>query len=172
MTQSKPGPSITPSPEVQVVSRSSLSPLVKVYQSPQFQSAWDNDVKFQVARNLLRLRRFRNMSQAKVAKEMGTSQSALARIEAAEENITLGTLQRLIAALRGRLQISIAPEEMPVQSRRPWWEVYQSGTFSTTGWDLVWGAYRQVGTTEQIAFGLERDNGKTLMLTEATTNSI
>jgi transcriptional regulator with XRE-family HTH domain len=108
------------------------------------------------------------MSQAEVAEKMNTSQSAVARIEGAEENITLSTLQRLIVALKGRLQISIGPEEMRLARRRPWWEICELST-SNKGWSFVGGAYRQVGTTEQVILGFQKENGKKFLLTEGTT---
>ena len=117
MTKSKPHTPVLPP----------ASPhLTKLYQSPEFQLELDNDVAFHIARNVLRLRRLRGMSQDKVAKEIATSQSALARIESAQENITLSTLQHLVIALKGRFQVSIAPAEMSFQRSKAWWEVYDA----------------------------------------------
>jgi hypothetical protein len=99
---------------------------------------------------------------------MGTSQSAIARIEGAEENITIGTLQRLLGALKGRLQVSIAPEEMHIARPRPWWEMYDVSV-SNRGWNLVAGAFRQIGTTEQVVLGFQKGQAKSLMLTETTS---
>ena len=52
---------------------------------------------------------------------MGTSQSAIARIEAGEENITLATLERLVKTLKGRFLVSIQPEEFPFIRPKEWW---------------------------------------------------
>jgi transcriptional regulator with XRE-family HTH domain len=164
MTLSKRGRSTKRSLEAQVVSRSSPSPLAKTYKSSAFQLEWDNDVAFHVAQNLLRLRRFRRMSQSKVARDMGTSQSALARIESAQENFTLSTLHRLIKALRGRFHVSISPEEMDFRSRSPWWEVYDT---STSGWSLVGSLANQTATTDQLLVGFQRPRQATTQIAEA-----
>jgi transcriptional regulator with XRE-family HTH domain len=154
---------MTISPEAQVVSRSSSSPLAKLYQTPEFQIAWQNDVPLQVARNVLRLRRFRNMSQHRVAAAMGTSQSALARIESGQENITLQTLGRLISALHGRLQLSIQPAELPVHTQRSWWELYETRHVST-GWVLQGALSGQTATSDLLILGLERQRNQTTLV--------
>jgi transcriptional regulator with XRE-family HTH domain len=148
---------MTTSQDALVLSRPSPSPLTKVYQSPEFRIEWDNDVAFHVARNVVRLRRLRKMSQTRVANEMRTSQSAVARIESAQENITLSTLQRLIVALKGRLQISISPEEMQLPQLSQWWEMADTkNASSTTQWDVKAVLYKQTAETEQLVVGLER----------------
>ena len=119
--------SLTKFGPAEVVLRSSSSPLAKVYETDEFKTEWDNSVNFHVARNLLHLRRFRKMSQSAVGKIMGTSQSAVARIESAQENITLATLERHIAALKGKFHVSIEPEEHKTHFPDLWWEVTQSG---------------------------------------------
>jgi len=101
------------------------------------------------------LRRFRGMSQSAVATAMGTSQSAVARIEGAQENITLDTLQRLIVTLKGRFYVSINPQECPVQQKRPWWELVGSPTAGNP-WSLVGYATRRSTLGDQLILGLER----------------
>jgi len=73
------------------------------------------------------------MSQDALAREAGTSQSAIARIEAGEENITLDTLGRLVGALKGRLSISIPPRE---KAGKPsvWWGGKNE---SANAWNVV-----------------------------------
>ena len=75
----------------------SNSLLGEVYKTKEFQKEWANDVRFHVARNLLYLRKFRRKSQATVAKAVGTSQSAIARIETAQENATLDTVDWVVS---------------------------------------------------------------------------
>ena len=106
-----------------VVSRSLSSPLTEIYKRKEFQTAWDNSAAFHVARNIIHLRRRRKMSQAELAAAIQTSQPAIARIECGEGNVTLGTLERIANALSGRIQISIAPQELKSIRSRPWWEV-------------------------------------------------
>lgn len=118
----KPVVSTTVSVPAEVLSRPLNSLLAEVYKTEEFKNEWANDVRFHVARNLLHLRRFRKMSQTAVANTVGTSQSAVARIESAQENITLDTLQRFIVAMKGRLDISIPPQEYSAPPKRLWWD--------------------------------------------------
>lgn len=83
----------------------------------------DNDVFLRVAENLIYLRRYRGLTQHDVARRMETSQAAVARIEGARENITLRTFEKALAALRGRLQLSIAPAEVHLPVLPDWWEL-------------------------------------------------
>ena len=53
---------------------------------------------------LQQLREARDISQEEVARTMGISQAALSRLEH-RLNITIGTLQRYIEALGGRLEV-------------------------------------------------------------------
>jgi transcriptional regulator with XRE-family HTH domain len=144
--------------EPRVVSDGSPSQLEKLYETDEFRLAWENSVKFQLSRQLLYLRRFRDWSQARVAREMGSSQSAVARIESGEENVTADTLERHIKALKGRFSVSIAPQEMPLPRWKPWWEVAaESGTSSsTTDWRVLFLAWRSDGATERVAAVLGR----------------
>jgi transcriptional regulator with XRE-family HTH domain len=153
-TQATPvrrGASQTAFGQAEVLSRPSSSPLADIYKTEEFQNEWGNNVRFHVARNLLHLRRYRRMSQSSVAATAGTSQSAIARIESAQENITVDTMERLIVALRGRFHISICPLEWPPLQPMPWWESADSPTWTLVNW-----TGRITGLTEQIILGLER----------------
>ncbi len=109
-------------PEVVVRSHSS-SPIKQAFRDNlDLALAWDNNVGFHVARNLLLLRKYREESQAAVAASAGTSQAKVARIESAIENITLKTLQKLITALGGRFKVSISPREVAIPFCPDWWE--------------------------------------------------
>ena len=117
--QSQPGSAMTNEPAV--VSDGSRSPLDEAIDDPKLRLAWDNDVRFHISRHLLHLRRFRKMSQTTLATKVGTSQSAIARIESGEENATETTVERIITALDGRFLVSIAPAEYPVWAPTIWW---------------------------------------------------
>jgi len=99
------------------------------------------------------------MSQSSVAKAMGTSQSAIARIESAQENITLDTLRRLVVVLRGRFDVSIPPEECAATRLYTWWQG------AASQWSVVGVVGRQLHQTEQVIVGLERPNGSVLTAT-------
>ncbi|MGN6594220.1 MAG: helix-turn-helix domain-containing protein [Terriglobales bacterium] len=102
--------------------QNSPSPLLDLYQSPEFQLQWDNQVAYHISDNLLHLRLFRGMSQAEVAANAQTSQPAVARVESGDANVTLSTLQRLVEALQGRFLVSIEPAECPALRLAHWWD--------------------------------------------------
>lgn len=94
------------------------------------------------------------MSQASVAQAVGTSQSAIARVESAQENITLDTLQRIVAALKGRFHVATPPQEIAPKPARAWWD---STRVPVTGsWTIVGYATRHVTGADQVVVGLER----------------
>ena len=65
---------------------------------------------------IIQLREARGLSQAALAKILGISQPAIARIESGKEpNLKLSTLAKVTAALGGRLKLEI--EQAPVAKR-------------------------------------------------------
>jgi DNA-binding XRE family transcriptional regulator len=154
--------------QAEVLSRTSNSPLADVYKTTEFKNEWANDVRFHVARNLLHLRRHREWSQDAVAKATKTSQSAIARIESGQENMTLDTLQRLVVALNGRFQISIQPQEYFCCLQRPWWEIGDSGS----GWTVVGVMARRGTQTDQVIIGAERPHTQSFSAGTLTPESL
>lgn len=67
-----------------------------------------DDVQVVVER-LAALRRDRGLSQTEVAARMRTSQSAVARLEAARGDVRVSTLQRYAQALGQTVQFGVAP---------------------------------------------------------------
>jgi transcriptional regulator with XRE-family HTH domain len=63
--------------------------------------------------DLVAQRRAAGLSQAEVAARMGTSQPAVARVEAGSGDVRLSTLERYAAAVGRRLELRLAqlPEE-------------------------------------------------------------
>lgn len=57
------------------------------------------------------LRRTRGLSQTEVAARMGTSQSALARLESGVADVRVSTLERYAAALGADIGFAIRPNE-------------------------------------------------------------
>jgi transcriptional regulator with XRE-family HTH domain len=55
------------------------------------------------------------LSQTEVAARMGTSQSAVARLEAAEGDVRMSTLERYAAAVGGELQWQLRADRPPGQ---------------------------------------------------------
>jgi predicted transcriptional regulator len=66
----------------------------------------------EVVDDLAARRRAAGLSQTEVAARMGTSQSAVARLEAGQPDIRLSTLSRYAAAIGARLHLQVQlPEE-------------------------------------------------------------
>lgn len=67
----------------------------------------------EVVADLARRRHQVGLSQTEVAARMGTSQSAIARLEAGDNDVRISTLERYAAALGQQLEwrISAGPEE-------------------------------------------------------------
>jgi len=107
----------------EVVSRPSNSRLSDLYKNEAFRTELANDLHFHVAINILHLRRHRGISQKVLAEKVGTSQSAIARIENGQENLTIDTLRRIVTALGGRSLLTIPPQELaPRRFAGSWWE--------------------------------------------------
>lgn len=139
-------------PEVLVSSRSS-SPAAELYRSPEFQLEWDNSPAFHVAQQSVMLRRHRGCSQAELAARMGTSQSAVARIESGDENITLRTLARLVAALEGRLRLSIEPKEFSQPRLPQWFEAAAVSSLPPRDWQYVGTVEASRGASDYLVSG-------------------
>lgn len=106
-----------------VVRSSSISPIRRAFEeNADLRLAWENEVEFHIARNLLLLRKYREESQTEVAAAAGTSQAKIARIESSTENITLKTLKKVIVALGGRFKVSISPREVTIPFCPDWWD--------------------------------------------------
>lgn len=65
--------------------------------------------EFELMGALMEARGKQNLSQAEIARRMGTSQSAVARLEGGRSNPSLATLRRYAAATGTRLKISFEP---------------------------------------------------------------
>lgn len=79
----------------------------ELMQNPKFRKEWeDSEVEYQLGRRLIEARMKKHLSQRQLAKKMGTSQAAIARIEGMNANPSLSFLKRLAQALNTKLQIS------------------------------------------------------------------
>ena len=61
--------------------------------------------QLEIAYEILQLRKKERMSQAELAKRIGTSQSNIARMEAGEQNFTTDTLQKIAVAFKRDLKV-------------------------------------------------------------------
>ncbi|MDD4531377.1 MAG: helix-turn-helix transcriptional regulator [Candidatus Pacebacteria bacterium] len=64
--------------------------------------------KLRIAYEISQLRKKKKMSQDVLAKKIGSTQSAVARIEAGKQNLSLGTLSKIAEAFDSKVEISFA----------------------------------------------------------------
>jgi transcriptional regulator with XRE-family HTH domain len=157
-------PTVSAQPEAEVVLRP--SPLKTTDES---RLEWQNDIHLQVSRNLFHLRRARRVSQEVLAKAIGTSQPAIARIESGEENITLGTMKKWVTQLRGRFYIATPPEELKFDRPESWWKSSAKAT-NTAGWAITDASYRRRPDGEDVRLQVSRNRPRTPL--ESTVEAI
>ena len=85
--------------------------LAEALKDPGFQEAWEaSEPTYQVAR----LRILRGLTQAELARRVGTQQPSIARLESGRDEPTLPFLRQVAKALGARLEVHIVPlEEAP-----------------------------------------------------------
>ena len=71
------------------------------------------DRRRELIEELVRLRQGSELSQTEIAARMGTSQSAVARLESGELDARLSTVQRYAAALGRTVDWQVRPSEEP-----------------------------------------------------------
>ncbi len=74
--------------------------------NPEFKKHYDEYGKqLEIAYQILQLRKQEKMSQAELAKRIGTRQSNIARMEAGQQNFTTDTLQKIASVFKRELKI-------------------------------------------------------------------
>lgn len=74
--------------------------------NPRIKKYYDEYGKqLEIAYQILQLRKQKKMSQAELAKKIGTRQSNVARMETGQQNFTTDTLQKVATAFRRNLKI-------------------------------------------------------------------
>lgn len=77
-------------------------------QDPAFRSEYEAaDAEFRLVEALVRARTRAKLSQAELARRLGTTQSAVARLEGGHVSPSLATLRRYAEATGARLQIDL-----------------------------------------------------------------
>jgi len=80
--------------------------LKKQLKDPEFKKNYDEYGKqLEIAYQIIELRKEEKMSQAQLAKKIGTKQSNIARMEAGQQNFSVSTLEKIAGALRCNLNI-------------------------------------------------------------------
>jgi len=84
--------------------------LNKELQDPKFRREYEKvETEFAPIRAILDARMKKGITQATIAKKMGTTQSAIARVESGNANPSLKFMQKLADALDLRLDIRFLP---------------------------------------------------------------
>ena len=85
---------------------------------PGFRAGYEAlDGEFALASMLISARTAAKLSQLELAKKMGTSQSAIARLESGSAKPSLSTLERFAKATGTRVRVSLAP--VAVRKKKP-----------------------------------------------------
>ncbi len=63
--------------------------------------------ELRIEQELIKLREAQGLSQSQLAKVLGVSQPAIAKIESGSENLTLRTLLRVVTALGGAVKLQV-----------------------------------------------------------------
>jgi predicted transcriptional regulator len=80
----------------------------KLMENPEFREEYEKaDAEFQLIEALIRARAKANLSQAELAKKIGTTQSAIARLEGGGVSPSLNTLRRYAEATGSKLEINL-----------------------------------------------------------------
>jgi len=76
------------------------------YKDPKFKKYFDKySIQLNIGYQILLLRKKKKMSQAVLAKKIGTKQSNIARMEAGEQNFSIDTLQKIASVFERNLKI-------------------------------------------------------------------
>ena len=82
--------------------------LAKQLKNPRFKKYYDEYSKqLEIAYQILQLRKRKKMSQAELARKIGTKQSNIARMEIGQQNFTIDTLQKISKAFNRELKVKI-----------------------------------------------------------------
>ena len=74
---------------------------------PEFRRGFEMEKKkLEMSLSIINLRKKKKVSQAKLAEKIGMKQSAVGRIEAGKQNLTIETLQKIAFALNKELVVS------------------------------------------------------------------
>lgn len=79
---------------------------------PAFQTEYEKaDVEYALIETLIRARTAANLTQAELAQRLGTTQSAIARLEGGRTSPSISTLKRYAEATGTRLQVGLVAAE-------------------------------------------------------------
>ena len=89
----------------------------RLMQNPEYARRWhETEFAHQLATLVIGYRAEHQLSQTALAKRLGTSQPAIARLEAGEHTPSLGTLFRVADLLELELQVNISPKGLELRT--------------------------------------------------------
>jgi len=81
--------------------------LKKQLKDPEFKKYFDKySIQLNIGYQIFKLRKKKKMSQAVLAKRIGTKQSNIARMEAGDQNFSINTLQKIAQVFNKDLKVS------------------------------------------------------------------
>jgi len=90
----------------------------KWLKEPKYKKAYDaQEQEFALAAAMVQARSRAGLTQQQLARKMGTTQPAVARLEAGRTRPSYRTLERLAAATGSRLLVRLEPRTSPVARR-------------------------------------------------------
>jgi DNA-binding XRE family transcriptional regulator len=82
----------------------------ELMKNPEFRKEYNNlEPEFTIARSLIEARARSGLTQQEVAKRMGTTQSAVARLERGHPLPSITSLKKYASATNSKLNISLVP---------------------------------------------------------------
>jgi len=83
----------------------------QLMKDPAFRKEYEElEPEYQLVRSLIQQRIAKGMTQAELAKRVGTRQSAIARLESGRDNPSLRFLKRVAKALDAKLEVRLRPQ--------------------------------------------------------------
>jgi predicted transcriptional regulator len=77
-------------------------------QDPEFKKEWDKlELRYTIIKQLIKLRNTYNLSQAQLAKKIGTTQAVISRIENGTVNIGIDFLEKIARAFNKKVDLRI-----------------------------------------------------------------
>ncbi|BCV20364.1 helix-turn-helix transcriptional regulator [Moorella sp. Hama-1] len=80
----------------------------KLMKEPAFRQAYDDlEPEYQLVKSIIEQRKLKGISQAELARKVGTRQSAIARLESGTYNPSLRFLKKVARALDAKIEIKL-----------------------------------------------------------------
>lgn len=88
-------------------------------QDPEFKRHYEEaSIKWRVAMQIVEARHKANLTQGELARQIGDKQQNVSRIERGEQNVTIGTLDKIAKAVGGQLMVRIESKAKTIYRSR------------------------------------------------------